>query len=148
LDQFPTLSLPAPDEQARCRAQGMPLLNAQSWPRNPAWRGGLKTILQKMRDAELPLAACETVDSLMQTNATLLEEMADRILAGDLADISPQTLPFIAAALQVYWVHMASALRVDSKHRNHKNWWDRTRVTLSLLLTLCLSMAHGADQVQ
>lgn len=110
LEQFPTLSLPAPDEQALCRKQGMPLLNAQSWPRNPAWRGGLTTILQKMRGADLPLPARETVDGLMQTSETLLEEVADRILAGDLVDVSPQELPFIAAALQVYWVHMATTL--------------------------------------
>ena len=39
-----------------------------------------------------------------------LEKMADSILAGDLDDISPQELPFVAAALQVYWVRMASTL--------------------------------------
>ena len=71
-------------------------------------------ILQQMREATLPPAARETVASLMQASETGLEEMADRILAGDLADISPQELPFVAAALQVYWVHMASSLGEDA----------------------------------
>jgi len=110
LNQFPTLSLPDPNEQALCREHGMPLLGSRSWPRNPAWRWGLRMILQQMRETALPPAASQTVAGLMQTSETGLEEMADRILAGDLADISPQELPFVASALQVYWVHMASSL--------------------------------------
>jgi FdhE protein len=50
----------------------------------------------------------------MQKSEPGLEKMADRILEGDLADISPQELPFVAAALQVYWVHMASSLGEDA----------------------------------
>jgi FdhE protein len=71
-------------------------------------------ILQQMGDAVLPPAACETIAGLQQTSETGLEEMADRILAGDLAIVSPQELPFVAAALQVYWVQMASALGEDA----------------------------------
>ncbi len=114
LNQFPTLSLPDPNEQALCREHGMPLLGYRSRPRNPAWRWGLKMILQHMRESELTAAASETVGGLMQASETGLEEMADRILAGDLTDISPQELPFVAAALQVYWVHMASSLGEDA----------------------------------
>jgi FdhE protein len=114
LNQFPTLSLPDPNEQVLCRKQGMPLLDSRSWPRDPAWRWGLKTILQQMREAVLPPAASETLARLMQASEMGLEETADRILAGDLVDISPQELPFVAAALQVYWVHMASSLGEDA----------------------------------
>ena len=114
LNQFPALSLPGPDEQALCRERGIPLLDSRSWPRDPAWRRGLNMILQQMREATLPPAVGETVASLMQASETGLEEMADRILAGDLVDISPQELPFVAAALQVYWVHMASSLGEDA----------------------------------
>lgn len=113
LDQFPTLPLPDPSEHALCRKHGMPLLSYQSWSRDPAWRWGLKMILQQMREAALPPAASEAIAGLMQASEPGLEEMADRILAGDLADISPQELPFVAAALQVYWVHMASSLGED-----------------------------------
>jgi FdhE protein len=114
LNQFPTLSLPDPNEQALCREHGMPLLDSRSWPRNPAWRTGLKVILQQMREAALPAVAKEAVAVLMRASETGLEEMADRVLAGNLVDISPQNLPFIAAALQVYWVHMASSLGEDT----------------------------------
>jgi FdhE protein len=113
LNKFPTLSPPDLDEQALCREHGMPLLSAHSWHRNPAWREGLSMILQQLGDAALPPAARETVNKLMQSGEIELEKMADSILAGDLADISPQELPFVAAALQVYWVQMASALGED-----------------------------------
>jgi FdhE protein len=111
LDRFPTLSLPGPEKQALCRGHGVPLLGARSWPRNPAWREGLTMILRQMDGAaSLPAAAHEAVASLMTADAAGLEERADRILAGDLVAIPPQELPFVAAALQVYWVRMASVL--------------------------------------
>lgn len=110
LNQFPAVPLPAAAEQALCREHGMPLLGALSWSRNPAWRRGLAMILQQMSEDPLPVAARETVTHLMAMGETGLEDMAGRILAGDLAGISPQELPFVAAALQVYWVRMASAL--------------------------------------
>ena len=113
-DQFPTQSLPDFNEQALCREHGMPLLATRSWPRNPAWRTGLTTILLKMRDAAIPQAAYETISDLIQASETGVEEMADKILAGDLAAISPGELPFVAAALQVYWVQMTSALGEDA----------------------------------
>ena len=114
LNQFPAPSLPDTDAEKLCREQGMPLLATRSWTRNPAWRGGLTIILQNMSEADLPPAAAETISGLLQAGETRLEEMADGILAGDLADIPPQELPFVAAALQVYWVRMASALGEDA----------------------------------
>jgi FdhE protein len=110
LKQFPALPLPDPAEQALCHEHGMPLLAVRSWRRNPAWRGVLTIILQQMGNAALPQAAGETVAGLMQASEEVLEKMADRILAGELTDVSPRELPFVAAALQVYWVYMASAL--------------------------------------
>ena len=68
-------------------------------------------ILRQMSETTLPPAASETVASLMQASQTALEAIADGVLAGDLVNISPQELPFVAAALQVYWVHVASSLK-------------------------------------
>lgn len=114
LSRFPTLPVPDPKEQALCREHGMPLLGTQTWTRNRAWQEGLAMILRKMEEAALPKAALETVAGLIHSAETALEELADRILRGELADVSPQELPFVAAALQVYWVYMASALGEDS----------------------------------
>jgi FdhE protein len=114
LNQFPAQSQPDPNEQARCRERGTPLLDARSWIRNPAWRAGLTTILRQMKVYTLPAAAQEAVAALMQASEAELEGRADGIVAGALADISPRELPFLSAALQVYWVQMASSLKEDA----------------------------------
>lgn len=114
LNQFPSLPLPDSNEQALCREHAMPLLSPQSLTRNPAWLSGLKQILHKMTEADLPAAASEAISALKKMSDARLEELADFVLAGNLAECSPAELPFIAAALQVYWVQMATALKEDS----------------------------------
>lgn len=114
LNQFPPLSLPDPNEQALCRERGAPILHFRARRRDPAWREGLAMILLRTGETDVPPAASETIAGLTQASESALEEMADRILAGDLTDISPQELPFVGAALQVYWVHTASSLGEDA----------------------------------
>ncbi len=109
LNRLPALTPPDPVEQARCREHGMPLLDARLRPRDPAWRSVLTMILQQMGGAPIPEAARETVAGLLQKSAEYLEQIADSLLYGDIDDIPPRELPFIAAALQVYWVRLASA---------------------------------------
>jgi FdhE protein len=114
LNQFPVLPVPDASEQALCREHAMPLLSPRSLARNPAWRNGLRLILQIMAAADLPDAACETIAGLNRMSEARLEEMADLVLVGNLAECSPAELPFIAAALQVYWVQMATSLTEDA----------------------------------
>jgi len=110
LTHFPTVPLPTPEQQALCREHGMPVLGAQAWHRDDAWRDGLKAILQHMMAAPLPAPASAAVDRLMKISEAELEEIANKLLAGDLAAVGAQDMPFIAAALQVYWTHMATTL--------------------------------------
>jgi FdhE protein len=114
LNQAPPTSPPDPHEQALCRDQRKPLLDTLSRLRDQSWRDILAMLLRRIKEASLPPATRETIAGLMQASKSVLEETADRILAGDLDGISPQELPFVAAALQVYWVHMASSLREDA----------------------------------
>jgi FdhE protein len=114
LDQFPAVALPDTNEKDMCSRHRVPLLGYHSWPRDPAWQWGLKMILLHMKEVDLPPAAAETIAGLIQMSESGLEERADRILAGDLVNMLPQELPFIAAALQVYWAHMASSLEESS----------------------------------
>ncbi len=117
LNRFPLISLPDHGEQALCREHGMPLLGARSLSRDPVWRDGLTTILQQMNEAALPMVARKTVTGLLQTAEAGLEEMAGSILAGDPDGISPRDLPFVAAALQVYWVYIASSMEEQAFSR-------------------------------
>jgi FdhE protein len=117
LNRFPSLPMPSIKDQALCREHGMPLLAAGSWTRNPAWRGALTMILQQIGVNALPTPVCKTIAGLLRAKETRVEEMADRILAGELDGISPGELPFVAAALQVYWVQMASTLEEQAVGR-------------------------------
>lgn len=110
LAHFPAVPLPGAEQQALCREHGMPVLGAQAWPRDAAWRAGLKGMLRHMDAASLPGPASEAVARLMQTGDAELEEIASKLLAGDLAAVGAQDMPFVAAALQVYWIRMAAAL--------------------------------------
>lgn len=110
LAHFPAVPLPGAEQQALCREHGMPVLGAQAWPRDAAWRTGLKAMLRHMAAASLPGSASETVARLIQAGDAELEEIASKLLAGDLAGVGAQDMPFVAAALQVYWSHMAAAL--------------------------------------
>lgn len=110
LQQFSVLPQPGPDQQALCREHGMPLLGTGTWARDPAWRTGLTMILQQLASAALPAATGATISALQQASDAELEALADDVLAGDLAEVPPPQLPFIAAALQVYWLQMATTL--------------------------------------
>ncbi|KAB0667145.1 formate dehydrogenase accessory protein FdhE [Oryzomonas japonica] len=110
LDSFPILPLPTLEERALCRDRDMPLLDARLRHRDRAWLEGLGLILRRMAGAEVPAAAREAAAGLLTCAECRLEDLADKILAGDQAAVPPPELPFVAAALQVYWVHMATAL--------------------------------------
>jgi FdhE protein len=110
LDRFPAITLPNPDDPVRRHSQGLPLLDTRSLPRDPAWLQGLTTILGHMQASELPEAARETIFGLIHAKEADIEDTADRVLAMDLDAVPPQQLPFIASALQVYWVRMAALL--------------------------------------
>jgi FdhE protein len=77
----------------------------------------LEVILRQLAEASLPTAARETVDRLLGADANELEMLAANILAGELERVSPGDLPFVAAALQVYWVKMATSLGDESVGR-------------------------------
>jgi FdhE protein len=110
LTHFPSVPLPTPEQQALCREHGMPVLGAQAWRRDPVWRDGLESILQQMQADTLPGPASAAVARLMKIGEAELEDIANKLLAGDLASVAAQDMPFVAAALQVYWTHMARAL--------------------------------------
>lgn len=117
LDSFPPLPERATPELALCRRHGLPPLAAGTWRREPAWRSALSTILQLMTATELPPAAGAEVAALLHVGEAALEAMADRILAGDVAGVEPGRLPFVAAALQVYWVRMTMELEQGACNR-------------------------------
>ncbi len=117
LQRLPAPVLPAPDEQRLCRQHGMPLLSATTWPREPVWHEALSAILRQMSQIDLPVAAQETIRSLARQTPAYLERQAGLMLMEEWEELQPNEAPFIGAALQVYWLRLASALDAQTVGR-------------------------------
>lgn len=117
LDTFPRVPLPSKEHLSHCREHGMPPLSVDGWQRSRAWRDALKQIADRAQehavaDSRRALARLQLMDD------TALEMMANAILDGHYAGMDMAAMPFVAAALQVYWTHMAGALGADTFGRS------------------------------
>jgi FdhE protein len=104
-------AVPVPDDahESQSRQHGMPLVPAQSWPRDAAWRGALRAILNGVAP-HANEAAAATLKALGAFDDAALEALADRVLRTELYGEHADKLPFVAAALQVYWTRLAARL--------------------------------------
>lgn len=102
--------VPLPDAaavDAAARA-GQPALPAGDWPRDAAWRDGLREMLDALR-ATAPPGVLATLDRLAAFDDDALERQADGLLNGVMHGLDLAAAPLVAAALQVYWTHLALA---------------------------------------
>jgi FdhE protein len=109
LNVFPEVPLPPEAQLKLCLEHGMPPLSAQTWKRAPAWQEALRQIAAQVQDNATP-ASKETIVRLQQMDSAALEVLADAILSGNYRGMDLAAAPFVAAALQVYWAHMATSL--------------------------------------
>ena len=112
-DAVGALTVPAPDPGAveTARAHGMPLVPARGFTRDAVWRAMLARITAAVGATRgFPPAVAGTCARLAAEPAEELEARADRLLAADGRDADPAAAPFVIAALQAYWVRLASAL--------------------------------------
>lgn len=108
-------AVPLPDAGLleRARSHGMPPVPAQHWLRAEAWRGVLGEILAALKASDVPDAVRQACNVLDGASEAQLEALADRILRTELYGEDAAQLPFVAAALQVYWTALASALGAE-----------------------------------
>lgn len=109
LDAPPVLRTPAAAELQQCRSHGMPPLNAQTLPRDPAWRDLLRGLLREL-SARTGGAVQATLQALAAESDTVLEAQADKLLHGIGFGLDAAYAPLIGAALQVCWTHLATTL--------------------------------------
>ena len=102
----------APDEQTlqRCREHGLPPLSVDGHRRDAVWREVLAGIAGTLNPDALPPEARNVLSALAAAPVDSLESAASSLLAGAYAEVDAGWAPFIAAALQVYWVRMALRL--------------------------------------
>ena len=100
------------------RDHGMPPLSAHVFPRDAMWRIDLRDVVDHVRqamDAANPAfaQALARLDALIAQEPTALESMADRLIAGVSEPDDGPFVPFIGAALQVYFTRMAATLNAE-----------------------------------
>lgn len=98
-----------PAALAASRDYGMPPLSAQSHERSPQWRDDLAEIVQRVRSSCTGPVATR-LDALQALPTPAIEALADRVLAATTLDDDAAYVPFIGAALQVYFTRLAAAL--------------------------------------
>jgi FdhE protein len=101
---------------AASRDYGMPPISAQGHERAPVWRDDLKDVVQHVRDAA-GASVVAPLDRLAALDEPGLESLADRVLAGTALDDDAAFVPFVGAALQVYFTRLAASLDVEAVSR-------------------------------
>jgi FdhE protein len=103
---------PIPASQlASSRDYGMPPLAAQSHERSSAWRLDLQDILAGLR-GHVADGAAAAIAALAGLRDGDLEGVADRVLSGTTLDDDAALVPFVGAALQVYFTRLAAGVDV------------------------------------
>lgn len=109
LQQLPTPPLPDAASLERAREHAMPPLAAQSLHRDAAWRAALYRLLDTL-EPNTNAAAHTLLAELRALPVERLEALADRIVDADFSGADTRYAPFVAAALQVHWVKLATSL--------------------------------------
>lgn len=108
---------PSEEQVAHARTYHMPLVSVASWQREAQWRQSLASICDSLAAlSDLPAQVRTVSDRLCALNAEQLEAQADSLLAVPASDVDAAAAPFVMAALQVYWVALASRVNVNDIH--------------------------------
>ncbi|WP_341646630.1 formate dehydrogenase accessory protein FdhE [Thauera sp. SDU_THAU2] len=107
LKAHPAVPLPSDAARTQAREHGMPVLPANGWQRDPVWRKHLAALAGGLQ-AHAPEALRPVLAGLITTDIAELERLADGVLRTEYDPAHSARLPFIAAALQVYWTWMAA----------------------------------------
>jgi len=98
---------------ASSRDYGMPPLSAQTYERSAMWRDDLHDLVTALRGRSVNGAAT-ALAAVQALSVDDLESLADRILAGTTLNSDAAVVPFVAAALQVYFTRLAVSLDRDT----------------------------------
>ena len=107
--------LPTATQIAQSHTHGMPLIHASGWPREREWRDLVAQLCGSVAAArDVPPGTREACERLRALPPQQMEAQADALLAARADAIEVAAAPFLMAALQVYWVALASRLTPDN----------------------------------
>jgi FdhE protein len=108
-------TLPSAEQIAKAHEFRMPLVPANGWRREEHWRQILVSLCASLaRLPDLSAPAHAVCDRLRTLDPTALEAQADSSLAAQPGAVDAAAAPFLMAALQVYWVDLASRLSSEA----------------------------------
>lgn len=116
LQHFGTVALPDPAQLDLSKQHGMPPLAAQTWTLDPVWREALIAITRAALP-HAPAPAQAAIGRVQEMTPAALEKIAHAILDGHYGEAALGCAPFVAAALQTYWTHMAITLGASALGR-------------------------------
>lgn len=108
------VSVPVPSaEQVGAAARdGVPLLPADAWVREPVWRNSLRALLRDLA-AHLPEGPARAAAAhLADATDEYLDTQAGRLLTGVMLGLDLAAAPLIAAGLQLHWVRLVQQTAV------------------------------------
>jgi FdhE protein len=106
--------LPSAAQLAQARSHRMPLVHAIGWPRDTRWASTLAQVCDSVAALPgFPPSVRDVCARLHRSQPEHIETQADALLAARNSEIDPATAPFLMAALQVYWLGLASRFSVD-----------------------------------
>lgn len=104
-------TLPSSGQIDHARTYSMPLVHATAWQREDHWRSVLKQLCDAVVALpDLPESVGVVCDRLRHPQSEQIEMEADALLAANCRVVDVAAAPFLMAALQVYWVDLASRL--------------------------------------
>jgi FdhE protein len=105
--------VPDAGQLALAREHGMPLLQAAGRRREHGWRNLLNRLCDAVAsEGGFPPSVAATCARIAQMPRDELEAQADALLTLRHAEVDRAIAPFVMAALQVYWVDVASRFAV------------------------------------
>lgn len=107
-------ALPDAEHISHARTFHMPLVSVADWRRDAQWRRSLLLICDALAALpDLSPQARAVCDELRTLEPEQLEARADDLLAARTSAVDAASAPFVMAALQVYWVALASRMSLD-----------------------------------
>jgi FdhE protein len=104
-------SLPTAAQLGRSSTHRMPPIHGGSWPREPSWRALAAELAERVAaTADIPDSARDELSQLRALPPEWIETQADALLGNRRGEIELAAAPFVMAALQTYWVALASRL--------------------------------------
>ncbi|MBS4098163.1 MAG: formate dehydrogenase accessory protein FdhE [Sulfuricella sp.] len=112
LQTFGAVPLPNATALEQAHSHAMPPLPAEHWTRDAGWRAALLGIVGTLK-SDATQAVQQSCARLESATPQQLEALAEQVLCAELHGDDAVLLPFVAAALQVYWTAMAAALGAE-----------------------------------